>query len=370
MAEAVARLRAGRLVAFPTETVYGLGANALDAEAVAGIFAAKGRPSTNPLIVHVPDADAARRLAGEWPPVADTLAARFWPGPLTVVVEKAADVPRIVTAGGPTVGLRVPDHPVALELLRASGVPVAAPSANRSEEVSPTTAQHVADSLGPWVDDLLILDGGPTRVGIESTVLDVTGDTPRILRPGMVSAMVVAEVTGSDTGQSEKTPDEAPARAPGQMMRHYAPRVPVNLITAKNERLRFVDLGKAACEMFDSLTRDDIRSSVAPFGYLSIDSHFIADKPFKVKVAGGRGIWIPMPTTPEDYAAFLYAALRELDNAGVSHINVEEPPHSPGWEAIHDRLRRAAAPKSASPPLPSLGEGAGGEGQDPTEAAA
>jgi L-threonylcarbamoyladenylate synthase len=181
ISEAAALIRAGRLVAFPTETVYGLGANALDPHAAARIFEAKGRPPSNPLIVHVASVEAAPELAANWPEIADRLAERFWPGPLTLVVEKADRVPGIVTANGPTIGLRVPDHPVALALLEAATVPIAAPSANRSEEVSPTTAQHVVDSLGARVD--LILDGGPTNVGIESTVLDVTQTPPRLLRP-------------------------------------------------------------------------------------------------------------------------------------------------------------------------------------------
>lgn len=185
LAEAAERLRAGELVAFPTETVYGLGANALDANAVAKIYAAKGRPATNPIIVHVASVEQAKTLVKTWPAIADELAAQHWPGPLTLVLEKADHIPDIVTAGGRTVGIRIPNHPVALELLRRAGVPVAAPSANRSEEVSPTQAKHVADSLGAFVDDLLILDGGACGVGIESTVLDVTCDPPRVLRPGM-----------------------------------------------------------------------------------------------------------------------------------------------------------------------------------------
>ncbi|MDX1935169.1 MAG: L-threonylcarbamoyladenylate synthase, partial [Capsulimonadales bacterium] len=184
--EAADRLREGRLVAFPTETVYGLGANALDNDAVAALFALKGRPSTNPVIVHVADADAARALITDWPDNAERLARAFWPGPLTLVLPKTPAVPGIVTAGGPTVGLRMPDHPVALRLLSAAAVPIAAPSANRSEEVSPTTAAHVADSLTAYADDLLILDGGPCSVGIESTVLDVTVDAPPSIRPGRV----------------------------------------------------------------------------------------------------------------------------------------------------------------------------------------
>ena len=309
IAEAVARLRDGQLVAFPTETVYGLGANALNAEAVARIYAAKGRPSTNPLIVHVPDSGAARALAADWTDAAETLSACFWPGPLTLVVEKAGEIPDGVTAGGSTVGLRVPRHPVALELLRLSGVPVAAPSANRSEEVSPTTAQHVADSLGPWVDNLLILDGGPCEVGVESTVVDVTGEVPRVLRPGMVTLALLHQAMGDVRTGSDTT---GPARSPGQMLRHYAPRKPVVIVP---------------CDALSPNRRD---------GFLRLS---------------GQGKQTPdtivfMPCDAAGYAQQLYASLRLLDESNVERIVIEAPPHTPEWEAIHDRLRRAATPKS------------------------
>jgi L-threonylcarbamoyladenylate synthase len=320
MAEAIARLQAGDLVAFPTETVYGLGANALDPAAVARIYAAKGRPATNPLIVHVPDATAARERAGEWPAVAETLAAKFWPGPLTLVVKKADTVPAIVTAGGLTVGLRVPNHPVALELLRASGIPVAAPSANRSEEVSPTTAQHVADSLGPYVDDLLILDGGPCTVGLESTVLDVTADPPRILRPGMVNRRSLSPYLG--TVIRETTPHEKRiVRSPGQMVRHYAPSVPV--IVVPNSLYK-------TGRLLSRLTQSDGLLSFGP-----------SDIEWKVRKI------IQMPTEADEYAKRLYAALREMDDARVERIVIEAPSSGPKWAAVHDRLRRAAAPKDA-----------------------
>jgi L-threonylcarbamoyladenylate synthase len=191
---AAAVLRRGGLVAFPTETVYGLGADATNADAVTKIFAAKGRPSTNPLIVHVADAAVARRYATAWPPAAAQLADRFWPGPLTLVLPKAPDIVPAVTAGLNTVGLRVPDHPVALQLLREFGGAVAAPSANRSNRVSPTTADHVREELGDAVD--LVLDGGPCRVGIESTVLDLTTERPTILRPGGLSREQIEAVVG------------------------------------------------------------------------------------------------------------------------------------------------------------------------------
>ncbi|HEY0970121.1 MAG TPA: L-threonylcarbamoyladenylate synthase, partial [Gemmatimonadales bacterium] len=194
LAHAASVLRRGGLVAFPTETVYGLGANALDSDAVARIYAAKGRPSFNPLIVHVADATAARTLATAWPEAAERLAAAFWPGPLTMVLPKQPRVTDLVTAGLPSVALRVPAHPVALALLRAAGIPIAAPSANRYTELSPTSAAHVERGLGDRVE--LILDAGPTRVGIESTVVDLTGERPVMLRPGIISADALAAVVG------------------------------------------------------------------------------------------------------------------------------------------------------------------------------
>ncbi|MDF1501573.1 L-threonylcarbamoyladenylate synthase, partial [Roseisolibacter sp. H3M3-2] len=226
LAEAAAVLRAGGLVAFPTETVYGLGAHALDADAVRRIFAAKGRPSYNPLIAHAADADGARALAAAWPDAAERLAAAFWPGPLTLVLPKRPHVPDALTAGLPAVAVRVPAHPVALALLRAAALPVAAPSANRFTELSPTTAAHVAKALGDRVD--LIVDGGPAGVGIESTVVDLTGARPALLRPGPLGAEAIGAVLG-ETPTPGAVPDrvDAPRAAPGMVERHYAPRAEV-----------------------------------------------------------------------------------------------------------------------------------------------
>lgn len=332
IAEAAERLQNGGLVALPTETVYGLGANALDTQAVAQIFAAKGRPSTNPLIVHVADVEAARALVSEWPPLAEKLAQAFWPGPLTLVLPKADTVPSIVTAGGQTVGVRVPAHPVALELLHAAGVPIAAPSANRSEEVSPTTAQHVADSLGEFVDDLLILDGGPCSVGLESTVLDVTtGDVPRILRPGMVTAQMLHEVVGEVLEGSASNRDVGPERSPGQMVRHYAPHFPVILVTSTE--FRTMPLG--GCGVLNY-------SAIFP-RYQQCKLHQIHYNP------GGYRTYFQMPEKPEKYAARLYRGLRELDQLKtITRIVIELPPDAPEWAAVHDRLRRAAAPKEGA----------------------
>jgi L-threonylcarbamoyladenylate synthase len=295
--ESAARLiRDGRLVAFPTETVYGLGANALDAAAVARIFEVKGRPSTSPLIVHVDSVAMARGLSSAWPAQAETLAQAFWPGPLTLVVPRAPAVPGIVTAGLDTVGLRMPAHPVALELIRASGVPIAAPSANRFGELSPTTAEHVRQSLGADVD--CVLDGGPTQVGIESTVLSLVG-RPVLLRPGMISRIEIERLIGPVETAGEVSGAHP---SPGMHARHYAPRTRVILGPPPT--------GRGA--------------------YLWITG------PAPAKRA------VRMPADPAEYAAALYATLHELDALGLDWIAVEMPPDTPAWAGVRDRLQRAA----------------------------
>ena len=302
--KAAGLIRAGRLVAFPTETVYGLGANALDAEAVARIFAAKGRPRTSPLIVHVSSIEMARTLALEWPERAEKLARAFWPGPLTLVVRKRADIPAMVTAGLDTVGLRMPAHPLALELVREAGVPIAAPSANRFTELSPVTAGHVRASLGDAVD--MILDGGECSVGIESTVLSVVDEIPVLLRPGIVSAADIEALIGPLRRAWNCAEGEAHA-SPGQHARHYRPRKPLYLVDAGG-RLppgRGAYLGRSA--------------------------------------AGPAMLQIQMPASPAEYAARLYGTLHELDHRDVEWIAVERLPDDPAWEAVADRLRRAAS---------------------------
>jgi L-threonylcarbamoyladenylate synthase len=299
-------IRAGRLVAFPTETVYGLGANALDAAAVERIFEAKGRPKTSPLIVHVASVDMASALAGEWPERADRLARAFWPGPLTLVVRKGADIPAVVTAGLDTVGLRVPAHPVALELLRESGVPIAAPSANRFTELSPVTAEHVRASLGDSVE--MILEGGECSVGIESTVVSLANEKPLLLRPGIVSAADIEALIGP----LERADGNAHGahQSPGQHPRHYRPRKPLYLM-----------------EPGDSLPKGRgayLRRSAIPAGR-------------------SAEVVVQMPANPIDYAARLYGTLHELDHRDVEWIAVESPPGDSDWEAIADRLRRAAS---------------------------
>src|SRR4051794_29437194 len=225
IAQAADVLRRGGLVAFPTETVYGLGANALDAEAVRRIFEAKGRPANNPIIIHVADVEQARQLVAGWPSEAERLAARFWPGPLTLVLPRRDVVPDLVTAGGSTVAIRVPAHPVALALIRAAGMPIAAPSANRSTQLSPTRAEHVLHTMRGRID--LVLDPGPTSGGLESTVLDLTTSPPRLLRPGLVTRSEVEAIIGPIVLSSTAPLGAVSLPSPGMLPRHYAPRTPL-----------------------------------------------------------------------------------------------------------------------------------------------
>ena len=310
-------IRQGQMVAFPTETVYGLGANALDSAAVARVFEAKGRPATNPLIVHIPDAYSARELAAGWPDCAQQLAERFWPGPLTLVLKKSERVPFNVTGGGDTVALRAPAHPVAQALLRAAAVPIAAPSANRSTGISPTRAGHVVKSLDGRIP--LILDGGATPGGMESTVLDLTDPTaPRILRPGPIGAELEAilPLVSSDRLRSTRA-----ARSPGMQPRHYAPRARLELAPGD------------AAERARGLLADGKR-----VGWMTAYPDAGLRHPDLCVVE--------MPSFEAGFAARLYDALHELDDAGVDLILVTLPPGSKGWTAIRDRLARASAPVS------------------------
>ncbi|QJW96017.1 L-threonylcarbamoyladenylate synthase [Frigoriglobus tundricola] len=305
-------IRAGGLVAFPTETVYGLGANGLDAGAVARIFEAKGRPATNPVILHVYDGSRVLNVAANWPATADALAARFWPGPLTFVVPKAPPVPTVATAGGPTVAVRCPNHPVARALIRAAGVPIAAPSANRSTELSPTRAEHVLKSLNGRID--MLLDGGPCSGGIESTVVDVTGEIPRVLRPGLISVPMLEEVCGRvEIGAK----DGGVSRSPGQMAKHYSPRTPVVLCRSNDEALA---LGT-------EFSRREWSWGWLSFGEVTEEAAVV-----------------PMPADPESYAAQLYRELHTFDEVDIDRILVTLPPDTPEWAAVRDRLTRAAAP--------------------------
>ena len=314
--EAAAILASGGLVAFPTETVYGLGADGLNPEAVARIYAAKGRPATNPVILHVADATSARPLVSRWPTEAQILVDRFWPGPLTLVLPAAEAVPVIVRAGGPSVALRCPAHPVAQALIRAVGRPLAAPSANRSQHLSPTCAEHVASSLGEAVD--LILDGGPTTAGLESTILDLSriGARPRILRPGPISPAELAAILGPvDLWEGAVETGDQQA-APGMMARHYAPRA----------RLELVPAGTGVTE---------------PLGRVA----YVGLGTLPALPVGVRGILLPLDA--EEVATRLYALLHELDDAGFERIVMERPPDADAWVALRDRLRRASAKETA-----------------------
>jgi L-threonylcarbamoyladenylate synthase len=308
-------LCAAGLVAFPTETVYGLGANALDATAVARIFAAKGRPAGNPLIVHTADLASARALVADWPLEAQQLAERFWPGPLTLVLPRRPIVPDLVSAGGPTVAVRVPAHPVALALLRACRLPLAAPSANRSTHLSPTRAEHVLGGLADRID--LLLDAGPTSGGLESTVLDLTRQPPRLLRPGLVTIARLEAIVGPIDRPAPADTD-APARSPGLMQKHYAPRTPLELVTGSG-RNRVTALCQQGLRVgWITSERPPAPSSVAAL--------------------------FSMPEDFAGYAAQLYAALHHLDKEALDRIVVDLPPATDEWLAIHDRLRRAAYP--------------------------
>jgi len=307
IARAAALLRRGGLVAFPTETVYGLGALALDGLSVRAIYAAKGRPATNPVIVHVPGAAEAAALAAPWPDSAARLAARHWPGPLTLVVPRAPAVPDEVTAGGGTVGLRAPAHPVAQALLRALGAPLAAPSANTSEHVSPTTAAHVLADLDGRID--AVLDGGPCPVGIESTVLSLAHGAPRLLRPGAVSRDTLEAELGP---LASGPPSAGPAASPGQHPRHYAPAG--TLAVAPREALE------------EALARLPAPRGAIVRGPPPIDADAT----------------MSLPDDPGGFARGLYAALRSLEERGCRSIVVEAAPAGAAWEAIRDRLGRAA----------------------------
>jgi len=317
-ARAVDLLRAGELVAFPTETVYGLGADAANPAAVAKIFAAKGRPADHPLIVHLAGHDAVDHWAEQVPAVAWELMEAFWPGPLTLILKKQAWVPDAVTGGQDTVGLRVPGHPVALELLRrfaASGGHggIAAPSANRFGRISPTSAAHVQEELGDRVP--LILDGGSCAVGIESTIVDCSRGEAVVLRPGHISPAHLEAVLGRRP--TIETAAGAP-RVSGSLAAHYAPQTPMRLIAS--ERL------------LDFLNAQRHKGDVCGVLSHSLPPH-----------AGMPHLWRMLPADPVGYAHALYAALRDMDHAGISLITVEALPDDPAWAAVADRLRRAVA---------------------------
>jgi len=314
---AVELLRAGEVVALPTETVYGLAANALNAKAVARIFEIKGRPARNPIIVHVASAAMAKRCVNQWPPLADQLAKSFWPGPLTLVLPRAKEIPDNVTAGGATVGVRWPSHPFIQEVIRACDFPLAAPSANLSNQISPTNAGHVAKQLGGKIP--LIVDGGQAQVGIESTVVDLTSKPPRLLRPGMIHEEALMAVTKELTvgsGGSEEI-----LKSPGQLQKHYAPKARLILLSWRDEA--------------------DLNHQLSTINHQPSHRHVIAHT--HIPSQSGFARVSVVPHDAEAFARALYAELHRCDELGAELIIVEAPPDASEWRAIADRLKRASA---------------------------
>ncbi|MGQ9896000.1 MAG: L-threonylcarbamoyladenylate synthase [Acidobacteriota bacterium] len=314
IARAAELLRRGELVAFPTETVYGLGALAFDADAVAKVFAVKGRPPNNPLIVHIAERHWLDWVAVDIPPLALQLVEAFFPGPLTLVLRKHKRIPALVTAGGATVGVRWPAHPVAQVLLRAVGSPLAAPSANRFTEVSPTTADHVLKSLRGRI--AAVLDGGHCPIGIESAVLDVTTSPPTLWRAGILSQAALESVAG----QSFQRPQPAATVAsPGQFPRHYAPRARVELVAPG-------DVASIECQLAWWLGQGKRPAALVISEITSPVVEYL----------------LRLPPQPAAYAHSLYATLHQLDAQGVDVIVIEQVPHDPAWDGVRDRLNRAA----------------------------
>jgi len=311
--DALAALRRGEAIGLPTETVYGLAADAHDPAAVRRIYELKGRPSDHPLIVHVADAVTASRWAGDWPEAAEALAEAFWPGPLTLILPRAANVPDEVTGGQDTVGLRVPAHPVAQALLRAFEGGVAAPSANRFGRLSPTTAAHVREEFGDAVP--IVLDGGECEIGLESTIVDLSSETPRILRPGKISRPEIEDVIGP---VAEGKDGDSP-RASGTLASHYAPRAGVEVLARAPLVARYHELAKRGQKV----------------------AALLRGQPFK-DIDGEV-----LPSDLAGYGHALYAALRRLDARGFDVLLAELPPHTAAWAAVNDRLKRAAAPRDA-----------------------
>jgi L-threonylcarbamoyladenylate synthase len=313
-------LRAGEVVALPTETVYGLAANALDEKAVAKIFQIKGRPANNPIIVHVADNEMAKRCVKNWPELADKFSKSFWPGPLTIVLPRAKEIPDIVVAGGETVGIRWPSHPFIQAVIRECDFPLAAPSANLSNQISPTNAEHVRKSLGGKIP--LIVDGGQSQVGIESTVLDLNANPPQILRPGMIHAESLAAVCGEVQGPKSKiqSPDSA-LRSPGLLKRHYSPKAKLVVLNWRDD----ADLKSQIAN----------RKSQIQNCHVIVHTKIPSDEDFS-------GVSV-IPHDAEAFARAIYAELHRCDGAGADLIIVEAPPDLPEWSGIADRLRRASA---------------------------
>jgi len=318
VAEAAGVLARGGLVGLPTETVYGLAALGTDAAAVRRVFAAKGRPDTHPLILHVDSEAMAERLVAEWPRAARALAAALWPGPLTLVLPRSPLVPAEVTGGGPTVALRMPAHPVALAVIGALGAPVAAPSANRYQTVSPTRAEHVVRSLGDAVD--LVLDAGPCRHGLESTVVDLSARPPRVLRPGAIRMAALRAVV-PDVAVGAVTAEAGARRSPGTDARHYAPAGRVVWVQNAHDALEAAGRASAAGERPFVVGR-----SIDP-GALGLRGRALGDE-------------------PDAYGAALYDALHEADAEGASVVVIETVPEGEAWLAVRDRLTRAGGSRA------------------------
>jgi L-threonylcarbamoyladenylate synthase len=315
--EAVSLLTQGALVALPTETVYGLAANALNASAVAAIYEAKGRPAHNPVIVHVSSLAMARECVRGWSPVAEKIARHFWPGPLTIVLPRAPKIPDIVTAGGETVGVRFPLHPFMRRVIELCGFPLAAPSANRANHLSPTTAGHVLQDLGGKIR--LIVDAGPTSIGIESTVLDLTTDHPRVLRPGMISANQIGRLLGVEIDSALH--DASVLKSPGLLHKHYSPRARLIVASWKDDgELSKIAHATGANPAAIHVIAYERIPETNPFGRVAI-----------------------IPHDEDAYARAIYSELHRSDDLGATVIIVEKPPAGPQWEGIHDRLRRASA---------------------------
>ena len=323
VARAVELLRAGEVVALPTETVYGLAANAFNPGAVARLFEIKGRPANNPIIAHVAGVAMARRCVAEWPAAADQLANAFWPGPLTLVLPRAKEIPDLVTAGGSTVGVRWPNHPFIQAVIHGCDFPLAAPSANLSGGVSPTNAEHVRNSLGDKIP--LIVDGGAAQVGIESAVLDLSVSPPRVLRPGMIHNESLLAAIGNPAFQFSKSEFSnakgEPLRSPGQFPKHYAPR--------------------ARLVIWSWCDEADLNSQLSAINPQPSSVHVIAHT--RIPSGGGLGRVSVIPHDAAAYARAIYAELHQCDAAGAGLIVVETLPRTAEWHAIADRLRRAAA---------------------------
>jgi L-threonylcarbamoyladenylate synthase len=314
-------LRAGEVVALPTETVYGLAANALDEKAVAKIFQIKGRPANNPIIVHIASVEMAKRCVTAWPNPAEKLAWAFWPGPLTLVLPCAKEIPGMVTADGKTVGVRWPGHPFIQAVIRECGFPLAAPSANLSGRVSPTNAEHVRKQLGDKIS--LIVDGGQSQVGIESTVLDLTMSPPQVLRPGMIHAESLAAAIGEFRilNSEANSEHDKTLRSPGRLRRHYSPKARLLVLSWRDDA--------------------DLNSQLSTLNAQLLDCHVIAHTHIPSAEHFAR-----VSVIPHDAGAFaraIYAELHRCDEAGAGLIVIETPPASPEWLGIADRLRRASA---------------------------